>query len=110
MKVWDDELAYLAGLTSRSCSFGGDQCRNTGKYLNSDVNKEKKFFFFKAPNSIKIFNFTVDKFKRVGQSTSNTGTSGNYQNANNSIRGAVLSFYNQYKNADMNDILSFHDT
>lgn len=31
LQVWNDELAKLAGLNTRNCSFGHDSCRNTGK-------------------------------------------------------------------------------
>lgn len=33
---WDDELAYLSGLTTRSCNINYDSNRNTGTYLKSE--------------------------------------------------------------------------
>lgn len=30
LQKWDEELAYLAGLNTRNCTFSHDECRNTG--------------------------------------------------------------------------------
>lgn len=51
-----------------------------------------------------------DKFIKVGQNIAGIGTNGSsYPNANDSIRGILLTFYNQYKDANMSDIQSYHN-
>lgn len=37
-QTWDKELAYLAGLNTRNCCFGHDECRNTEKYKSAGQN------------------------------------------------------------------------
>lgn len=100
--VWDDELAYLAGLTSHTCNFNYDQCRNTGNLF-------RLLQKYRTENSIRHRNIP-DKFKNVGQSLAGIGIGeqyNTYPNADDTIRSVVLTFYNENKYVNMTDMQSF---
>lgn len=76
---WDNELAYLADLNARSCEYGHDVCRATNKY------------------------------HWAGQNIARRGNTKGYEKTTNAIKNMVSGWFNEYKDANMNYINSYHN-
>lgn len=78
LQQWDNELAYLAELNARSCEYGHDTCRATNKY------------------------------HWAGQNIARRGNTKGYEKISNAIKNMISGWFDEYKDANMNYINSYH--
>lgn len=96
---WDRELAYLAELLARTCTFHHYQCHKTGKRILS-------FILFTFIEFL-IFSNCADQYPWAGQNIAYRGNTGGYEDPNLSIQHMVDSWFLEYKSANMNYIHAY---
>lgn len=100
VKVWNDELAYLAALNCLRCYYGPDACRNTRKNCLNVSGKKNK-------NKTNIFS---DVFPHVGQNIDLYWNSTGYLTNTELINRVFNTWFNEYQLANMGVIKSYYST
>lgn len=93
LKVWDKELAKLAGMNTRKCKFGHDACRNTGN---------ASLMLFNPKCSCLSILLCLDKYLNAGQNIAIVSAHGRYPIVKKTIYKIVHDmWFLEYKHASM---------
>lgn len=104
-------MAYLAELNARSCIYGHDECRATGKpkisYDLVPVKIELRLLdYFKLMKN--LFS-SSDKYRWAGQNIARRGNTKGYENTKTAIKNMVMDWFIEYKDANQTFINSYHN-
>lgn len=92
LQVWNDTLAKLAEMNAKTCVFGHDDCRNTGK--NSRESKNFLLLLF-------LDVFFSENFLYAGQNIGQISSKTKHLEPTVVIKKIIEGWFNEHKDADM---------